>query len=47
LKDGGALLVCAEGYYCGGWTAGDPALILIEGERFLYLSITLAAVRLH
>jgi len=46
-EDGGTLLVCAEGYYCGGWMAGDPALELIDGESYLYLSITLAAVRLH
>lgn len=46
-KGGGAILVCAEGYYCGGWMAGDPALVLVDGESFLYLPITLSAVRLH
>lgn len=43
----GALLICAEGYYCGGWVAGDPELLLLEDEIFPYLSITLAPVRLH
>lgn len=43
----GALLVCAEGYYCGGWLAGDTALAAIQSKELASLTITLAAVRLQ
>lgn len=43
----GALLVCAEGYYCGGWLAGDTALAAIQSKETTSLTITLAAVRLQ
>ncbi len=46
-KGEGAVLVCAEGYYCGGWLAGDPALTSLRGAENPFLSITLSAIRLH
>jgi hypothetical protein len=40
-----ALLVCAEGYYCGGWLVADLDVHREEGVRLF--TITLASVRLH
>jgi hypothetical protein len=45
-KGKGGVLVCAEGYYCGGWLAGEPELAQLRGEERILLAITLAAVRL-
>ena len=43
----GAILACAEGYYCAGWLLSDPFLQEDRGKRGSSLSIVLSPLRLH
>lgn len=43
----GALLACAEGYYCSGWLLNDPFIQADLRMKGTTLSIILTPIRLH
>jgi hypothetical protein len=46
-SDDGALLACAEGYYCSGWLLSDPYLRVSLRSPETLIPITLTPLRLH